>query len=486
MIYVCIPAQNHADTIGLLLWKIRQVFASHPREYHLLLATDGATDATPEVLQSYQRVLPLSVTSHEKQRGYAATLEGLLREALRRTDRPRRDLIITLPPDFSVSPTALPQLIKRIESGADVVVGEAIDGDPSIAGRVVRRLANRLLRPGVNLAGAHDLLSGVCAIRMSTIKRCLRERSGKFFETEERLVHAELVARASAHARQIALVRIEPAHLRPASVERVRPVRLAWALLRAGRRVRIPQPSVPVLGILAFALAPQASSAQTETAQELAPPDWAERFPVGEKLSFDARFGIVNVGNAAMHVVARDTVRADSALHLQFTLDGGLLGLFRLHDQFDSWVGLDDLSSRRFTQVFDETGNQRTTAYEIFPDSGIYWQEGVDTANAASEDPLDDTAFFYFVRALELEPGQRHEFNRYFRRDRNPVIIEVLERDTVDVPAGRFPTVNKNARMWISDDDRRLIVQMKSRFAFGTITLRLTDIEGLRESGVDP
>jgi hypothetical protein len=254
------------------------------------------------------------------------------------------------------------------------------------------------------------------------------------------------------------------------------------------------------IGILAFALAPQASSAQTETGPELAPPGWAERFPVGEKLSFDARFGIVNVGNAAMHVVARDTVRADSALHLQFTLDGGLLGLFRLHDQFDSWVGLDDQSSRRFTQVFDETGNQRTTAYEIFPDSGIYWQEGVDTANAASEDPLDDTAFFYFVRALELEPGQRHEFNRYFRRDRNPVIIEVLERDTVDVPAGRFPTVviqpiiqgrgifaeNKNARMWISDDDRRLIVQMKSRFAFGTITLRLTDIEGLRESGVDP
>ncbi len=246
VIYVCIPAQNHAGTVGLLLWKIRQVFASHPREYHLLVAIDGATDATADVLKSYQRVLPLSVTHHETPRGYAATLEGLLQEALRRTDRPRRDLLITLRPDFSVSPGVMPQLIKRIESGADVVVGDAIEGDPSLAGRVVRRLANRLLRPGVHVPGVRDLLSGICALRMSTIKRCVQERSGGLFETEGRLANAELIARAASHARQIALVRIEPSHLRPAAVERVPPVPLALALLRAGRRVRIPQPSVAV------------------------------------------------------------------------------------------------------------------------------------------------------------------------------------------------------------------------------------------------
>lgn len=252
--------------------------------------------------------------------------------------------------------------------------------------------------------------------------------------------------------------------------------------------------------LLALAVVPQRSFAQTDRTPEDAPARWAERFPTGETLHFDARFGIIKVGTAAMRVMGMDTVRSDTTLHFQFTLDGGLLGLFRLHDQFDSWVGLDDLSSRRFTQIFDETGNQRTTAYEIFPDSGVYWEAGVDTAQAASVDPLDDAAFFYFVRALDLEPGQRHEFHRYFRRDRNPVVVEVLERDTVDVPAGRFPSIviqpiiqgrgifaeNKNARMWISDDDHHLIVQMKSRFPFGTITLRLTDVEGIEGSPSEP
>jgi glycosyltransferase involved in cell wall biosynthesis len=61
MIYVCIPSYNEAATVGLLLWKIRQVFSAFEREYQLLVADDGSTDATAEVLDPYSRVLPLTV-----------------------------------------------------------------------------------------------------------------------------------------------------------------------------------------------------------------------------------------------------------------------------------------------------------------------------------------------------------------------------------------------------------------------------------------
>ena len=59
MIYICIPSYNEAPTIGLLLWKIRQVFAGFPREYHLLVLDDGSSDSTAEVLERYTRVLRL-------------------------------------------------------------------------------------------------------------------------------------------------------------------------------------------------------------------------------------------------------------------------------------------------------------------------------------------------------------------------------------------------------------------------------------------
>jgi hypothetical protein len=215
-----------------------------------------------------------------------------------------------------------------------------------------------------------------------------------------------------------------------------------------------------------------------------------ERFPVGETLVYDAKLGFITLGTGVMHVAGVDSIRGAATLHVVFWLRGGPF-FYKLDDRMDSWFGLDDFQSRRFVQDFHEGGSDRYTAYDIYPDSGFYRQEGIDSVLAASPDPLDDTAFFYFVRSLDLEVGQRYEFNRYFRPDRNPVIIEVVERDTLDVPAGRFPSTivrpiiqgrgilaeTQNPRLWISDDERRLIVQLKSTFPIiGTITLRLKEI----------
>ncbi|MGH7733404.1 MAG: glycosyltransferase, partial [Gemmatimonadales bacterium] len=61
MIYVCVPCHNEAETVGLLLWKVRQVFSDFPREYQLLVGDDASTDQTAEVLRPYAKVLPLTV-----------------------------------------------------------------------------------------------------------------------------------------------------------------------------------------------------------------------------------------------------------------------------------------------------------------------------------------------------------------------------------------------------------------------------------------
>ena len=211
-----------------------------------------------------------------------------------------------------------------------------------------------------------------------------------------------------------------------------------------------------------------------------------ERFPVGERLLYDARFGFITIGHAAMEVAGVDTIRGEPSLHISFILQGGTF-FYRLNDRMDSWVGIGDFASRRFRQDFDEGGKRRQAAYEIYPDSGFYRDLKADTTLPTSPDPLDDAAFFYFARTVQFEPGQRFEFHRYFRPDRNPVVLEVLGRDTIDVPAGRFATVvirptiqgrgilaeASDPRMWLSDDNRRMMVQLKSRFPFGTITLRL-------------
>ena len=245
MIYICVPSQDNVATVGLLLWKIRQVLAGFPREYQLLVGDDGSTDATDEVLSTYAQVLPMSVTTSRESRGYAVTVEELLRQALRLSDRLKRDSAIVLNADFSVSPSVLPDLIRSIESGADVVVGEATQRPLSLGRRLVQRSSGWLLKPGLTLPGVHDLLSGVCAIRLVTLKRCLRGRDDGLLETEGVCARAELVARASTHARQITALSFPRSSLRHTTTDD-RPMSLVMRLFRAGKSLRIPQPEVPV------------------------------------------------------------------------------------------------------------------------------------------------------------------------------------------------------------------------------------------------
>ncbi len=239
MIYVCIPARDHERTVGLVLWKVRQVFQGFPREYQILVVDDGSQDRTGETLRSYRGVLPMTVVRHETPRGYAASMEEMLRQALGRSDRPRRDAVVTLPADFTVSPRIVPELLKRFESGADLVVGETMDGAPTIGARTVRRAAGWLLRPGLSVDGVRDLTSGVCAIRLISLKNCLRTAPDPWLETDNWCANAELVARVATAARQIATVPWPTPGPTPATIGQS-PWSLARELFHAGRRIRIP------------------------------------------------------------------------------------------------------------------------------------------------------------------------------------------------------------------------------------------------------
>jgi hypothetical protein len=247
MIYICVSARNNVATVGLVLWKVRQVFEEFSREYRLLVADDGSTDGTPETLEPYTRALPMTLIAENEPRGYAASMETLIRKALELTDRPKRDCLVTLPADFSVSPAVIPDLIKRTESGADVVVGESTHSMLPAMRRLVHRSATWLLKPGVRLSGIRDVTSGVCAFRLATLKACVRDSEASLLDTDGSCANAELLARAAALARQIAVVPLAALpHVHTSDRQTEGPIALALNLLRAGRKLEIPAPHAPV------------------------------------------------------------------------------------------------------------------------------------------------------------------------------------------------------------------------------------------------
>ncbi|HYF39090.1 MAG TPA: DUF3108 domain-containing protein [Gemmatimonadales bacterium] len=226
----------------------------------------------------------------------------------------------------------------------------------------------------------------------------------------------------------------------------------------------------------------------SQTLLPAAPPEYP--FAVGEKLSYTAKLGMLTLGSGTLEVASVDTVRGVESFRLRFRLKGKTM-FYSLDDVLESWIGISDLNSRRFVQDFVENDKVTKRHYEIFPDSGYYREQGREATHQTPADPLDDAAFFYFVRVTPLEVGKSYTYHRYFRKDKNPVTIEVLKREKMELPDGSkvqclvlHPIIDtkglfskrSETRIWLTDDPRRLPVQIRSKFPFGTITLRLKDM----------
>jgi hypothetical protein len=231
-----------------------------------------------------------------------------------------------------------------------------------------------------------------------------------------------------------------------------------------------------LLGTLAAAVArpspaqPAAPAAPAGRLDSIALP-----FAIGEKLVYGVVLAGVRVGMGSMEITGADTVRGHHVWHSKFHIEGGI-PFFRVNDDLESWFDPVAMISYKFTQRINEGGYHRVRLYDFYPDKRLVTQEGrPDEASVA--EPLDDGAFFYFVRTVPLAIGETHSWERYFKLDRNPVIVKVLRRDTVTVDAGRFaciviqPIIKSSgifaeggeALMWLSDDPRHMLVQMKTK-----------------------
>ncbi|TVP55761.1 MAG: DUF3108 domain-containing protein [Gemmatimonadales bacterium] len=249
-------------------------------------------------------------------------------------------------------------------------------------------------------------------------------------------------------------------------------------------------PAAVLIGLLAVTPA---------QAQQLEAP-WAERineelapvpFGPGERLEYQVKLGAFTVGESWMRVHGVERVRGHRTYHVSMGIQGGI-PLARVDNLLESWIDVETLSSRRFVQDQDEVRTQRFRQFEFFPEERRYERADIDESGELPTDqPLDEIAFVYYVRTLPLEVGETYELDRYFQEDGNPVVVKVVRRDQVEVPAGTFNTIvvqpiiqtrglfgeGGEAEIHFSDDSRRLLVQLRSRVpVMGSLSLHLRNI----------
>jgi hypothetical protein len=270
---------------------------------------------------------------------------------------------------------------------------------------------------------------------------------------------------------------------------------------------------LPILRIFAFALSLTAGRAMPVDAQVVArlldsnstagiarPMPARGALMTGQLWEYQARYGPFSVGSASLQVLGIDTVRGRPAWHTRVVVEGRFT-FFKLHDVLESWLDSATFTSVRYHQTQNEGNKQRIKRYEIFPERAVYVDSAREGEQPSVEEPLDDGGILFYVRTLPLEQGAVYEVNRYFKPDRNPVRIEVVKRERIRVPAGTFETIvvrpvikakgvfgdGGEAQVWVSDDERRMIVQIRTKMKVGSVTLQLRNARaGALLPGTDP
>jgi len=241
---------------------------------------------------------------------------------------------------------------------------------------------------------------------------------------------------------------------------------------------------------------------------QTAPADGGARFAsewpfhTGETARYDVSFGPVKVGEAHLRIEAIDSIRDTPAYRLSFELKGGPF-FYKIDDRTVSWLAVEPYRSLRFEQILKEGGYDRHRRYELDHETNTFtredWDDGLGAYRAHEtqvDEPmpagaLDEISFLYLIRTLPLEVGLTYRFENYFEESGNPVVVRVLREEEVRVRAGTFDTIvvqpiiqssglfgeGGQGEVYLTNDDRRLIVQLKTKMGVGEVNMYLRDFD---------
>lgn len=214
----------------------------------------------------------------------------------------------------------------------------------------------------------------------------------------------------------------------------------------------------------------------------------------GERLVYDAHVGILGgVGEAILEIRA-DSLQGIPVYNTRLELQASaLFGSLKVNNLFQSWMDPETMRALRFRKQQDEPRTKTDETFDFLIDEGMWRRtDGQEEGPLTSQYPLDDVSFIYYVRALPLEVGKRYVLDDYYKESGNPVILDVVRRETIKVPAGEFQTIvvrptiqtsglfsqGGEAELYFTDDVQRFLVMLKSKLPLlQTLEFRLRDFD---------
>ena len=191
-----------------------------------------------------------------------------------------------------------------------------------------------------------------------------------------------------------------------------------------------------------------------------------------------------------MEVVNDTVVNNYHQLHIRFNARTTfpVSSIYTINDQVDTWLDSKYLYTKKLTKNIRE-GNYKNNSHTIIDyDQSIAITNG-DTI-IIDQFLHDSYSLFYFLRTIPLIIGETINFTAFDGKKITPFQIITKTKETINTMAGTFPclvvkpfregtTLLKNKGdmiIWFSDDKNRLPIQIRIKLKYGSMLLKLKDI----------
>jgi len=219
-------------------------------------------------------------------------------------------------------------------------------------------------------------------------------------------------------------------------------------------------------------------------------------FKEGEKLTFDINYGFITAGVATMSIPRIKRISGRDAYYVTFEVNSvpSFNWLYKVRDRYETYIDVDGIFPWRFEQHIREGGYVRDFA--AFFDQR---KSKAKTSNGEYDIPQyanDILSAFYYTRTLDfsnMKEGNKFHLQNFFKDKVYDLDVVFRGKETIEVPAGKFdciiiePLVREGGLfkhdgdiiIWLTDDNLKVPVKVRTKIIIGYVEAMLTSYQGL-------
>ena len=214
----------------------------------------------------------------------------------------------------------------------------------------------------------------------------------------------------------------------------------------------------------------------------------------GEKLCFSIKWQFITVGYATMEIMGIDDVFNRKAFHIYTEARSSSFfdTFYKVRDTNESWMDTESLCSLKFVSIVNESKHDKTETLILDQENRKFTLVENNKSGPIPQWVQDVLSCLYYLRTKDLAVGQAVTIDAHQGDESWPLIIKIVKREKIRVPAGEFdcflvePAVREGAGIfqakgkiwvWLTADERKVPVKMSSKIPIGSVEAVLTDMK---------